>query len=138
LFAFGYGLSYTTFSITNLQLTPDSPAAGGFQVSFVVTNTGNVAGAEVAQVYLGFPAASGFSDGIGEPANRLVGWSKVQLQPGAQQHVTVTVDANSSCHPLSYWSTTASSWVVAPGQYTVYVGNSSDNVSSAGTFQVGP
>ena len=138
LFAFGYGLSYTTFSITNLQVTPDSAAASGFQVSFDLTNTGNVAGAEVAQVYLGFPAASGFSDGIGEPANRLVGWSKVLLQPGAQQNVTLNVDANSSSHPLSYWSTTANAWVVAPGVYTVYVGNSSDNVSSAGTFQVGP
>jgi len=48
------------------------------------------------------------------------------------------VDANSSSHPLSYWSTNPSGWVVAPGEYTVYVGNSSDNVSSAGTFQVGP
>lgn len=138
LFAFGYGLSYTTFSISNLQLTPNSPVASGFQVSFDLTNTGSVAGAEVAQVYLGFPSAIGFSDGIGEPANRLVGWSKVLLQPGAQQHVTVNVDANSSSHPLSYWSTTTNSWVVAPGVYTVYVGNSSDNVSPAGTFQVGP
>src|SRR5271157_3876921 len=132
LFAFGYGLSYTTFSIANLQLAPNSPAAGGFQVSFDLTNAGSLAGAEVAQVYLGFP------DGIGEPAKRLVGWNKVLLQPGAQQHVTVKVDANSSSHPLSYWSTSANGWVVAQGEYTVYVGNSSDNVSAAGTFQVGP
>src|SRR5208283_1114380 len=138
LFAFGYGLSYTTFSISNQQLVPNSPPASGFQVSFDLKNTGTLAGAEVAQVYLGFPSAIGFSDGIGEPANRLVGWSKVLLQPGAQQNVTVNVDANSSSHPLSYWSTTTNSWVVAPGQYTVYVGNSSDHVSPAGTFQVGP
>ncbi|MGA3178269.1 MAG: glycoside hydrolase family 3 C-terminal domain-containing protein [Candidatus Acidiferrum sp.] len=130
LFAFGHGLSYTTFSISNLQLAPNAAAASGFQVSFDLTNTGTLAGAEVAQVYLGFP------DGIGEPAKRLVGWSKVLLQPGAQQHVTVEVDANSSSHPLSYWS--ANGWAVAPGEYTVYVGNSSDNVSSAGAFQVGP
>ncbi|HKI11345.1 MAG TPA: glycoside hydrolase family 3 C-terminal domain-containing protein [Candidatus Acidoferrum sp.] len=132
LFAFGYGLSYTTFSISNLQLAPNSPAASGFQVSFDLKNTGTLAGAEVAQVYLGFP------DGIGEPAKRLVGWNKILLQPGAQQNVTVKVDANSSSHPLSYWSTGANGWAVAPGEYTVYVGNSSDNVSSAGTFQVGP
>jgi len=138
LFAFGYGLSYTTFSISNLQLAPNSSPNTGFQVSFDVKNTGNVAGAEVAQVYLGFPDKTGFSDGIGEPAKRLVGWSKVLLQPGAQQHVTVTVDANSSSHPLSYWSTNPNGWVVAPGEYTVYLGNSSDNVSPAGTFQVGP
>ena len=132
LFAFGYGLSYTTFSISNLQLAPNTTAASGFQVSFDLKNTGSLAGAEVAQVYLGLP------DGIGEPAKRLVGWNKVLLQPGAQQNVTVKVDANSSSHPLSYWSTSANGWVVAPGDYTVYVGNSSDNVSSAGTFQVGP
>ncbi len=131
LFAFGYGLSYTTFSISNLQLAPNAPAASGFQVSFDLKNTGTFAGAEVAQIYLGFPA------GIGEPAKRLVGWSKVLLQPGAQQHVTVKVDASSSSHPLSYWSTSANGWAVAPGEYTVYVGNASDNVSSAGTFQVG-
>jgi beta-glucosidase len=131
LFAFGYGLSYTTFSISNLQLTPDSPASGGFQVSFNLQNTGPLAGAEVAQVYLGVPASTG------EAPQRLVGWSKVLLQPGAQQTVTVTVDANSPSHPLSYWDVNANGWVTAPGTYTVYVGNSSDNVASAGTFTVG-
>ena len=132
LFAFGYGLSYTTFSISNLQLTPDSPTTNGFQVSFDLKNTGTSAGAEVAQVYLSLPASTG------EPPKRLVGWSKVLLQSGAQQHVTVTVNANSSSHPLSYWSVSSNSWATAPGTYTVYVGNSSDTVTSAGTFTVGP
>ncbi|MGO9864258.1 MAG: beta-glucosidase family protein [Terriglobales bacterium] len=131
LFAFGFGLSYTTFSISNLQLTPESPASNGFQVSFNLQNTGTLAGAEVAQVYLGLPASTG------EPPQRLVGWSKVLLQPNAQQTVTVTVDANSSSHPLSYWDVTSNGWVTAPGTYTVCVGNSSDNVTSAGTFTVG-
>jgi beta-glucosidase len=130
LFAFGYGLSYTTFSMTNLQLTPDASPASGFQVSVNLANTGTAAGAEVVQVYLGLPP------GIGEPPMRLVGWSKVLLQPGAQQAVTITVDASSSSHPLSYWSTGSGAWVVAPGVYTVYVGNSSDNVKAAGTFTV--
>ena len=131
LFAFGYGLSYTTFSITNSKLTPDSSPASGFQVSFDVANTGKLAGAEAAQVYLGLPP------GLGEPPMRLVGWSKVLLQPGTQQTVTVTVDAAGSSHPMSYWNTSANAWVVPPGTYNVYVGNSSDNVQSAGTFQVG-
>jgi beta-glucosidase len=68
---------------------------------------------------------------------RLVGWSKVLIQPGTQQTVTVTVDATGSSHPMSYWNTSANAWVVPPGTYNVYVGNSSDNVQSAGTFQVG-
>jgi beta-glucosidase len=130
LFAFGFGLSYTTFSMTNLQLTPDASPASGFQVSMNLANTGTAAGAEVVQVYLGLPA------GIGEPPMRLVGWSKVLLQPGVQQPVTITVDAGSSSHPLSYWNTGTGAWVVAPGVYTVYVGNSSDNVKPAGTFTV--
>lgn len=130
LFAFGFGLSYTTFSITNPHLVPDSSPADGFQVSLNLTNTGNVAGAEVVQVYLGFPS------GAGEPPMRLVGWSKIQLQPGAQQLVTIAVNAGSASQPLSHWDMSSSSWVVAPGIYTVYVGNSSDNVKSVGTFQV--
>jgi beta-glucosidase len=59
------------------------------------------------------------------------------LQAGAQQTVTVNVDANSPSHPLSYWDVTSNGWLTAPGTYTVYVGNSSDNVASAGTFTVG-
>jgi beta-glucosidase len=131
LFAFGYGLSYTTFSISNLQLTPQSTPANGFQVSFTLKNTGTVAGAEVAQVYLGLPS------GFGEPPLRLVGWSKVLLPLGAQQVVTVNVDASSSSHPLSYWDTNSSTWAVAHGDYTVFVGDSSDNLKSAGSFHIG-
>src|SRR5208337_511231 len=133
LFAFGYGLSYTTFSISNLQLTPDSPASNGFQVSFDLMNTGTRAGAEVAQVYLGLPASTG------EPPKRLVGWQKVSLQPGAQQQVTIEVDANDSSHPLSYWDTSSSRWQTAAGDYAVYLGNSSSmpSLSLVGTFHVG-
>jgi beta-glucosidase len=132
LFPFGFGLSYTTFSISNLQLTPNASPRSGFQVSFYVQNTGTLAGAEVAQVYLGLPASTG------EPPKRLVGWKKVHLQPGEQQNVTVTIDASDSSHPLSYWSTTSNGWATADGDYTVYVGNSSASVTSAGTFHVGP
>jgi len=131
LFPFGFGLSYTTFSITKLQLTANSNPATGFQVSFDLKNTGSVAGAEVGQIYLGLPASTG-------EQKRLVGWSKVQLASGAQQHVSITVDANDSSHPLSYWDTATNGWKIANGDYTVYVGNSSDNVSPAGTFHVGP
>jgi beta-glucosidase len=130
LFPFGFGLSYTTFAISNLQVTPGSPASSGFQVSFNLTNTGNRAGAEVAQVYLGLPATTR------EPPRRLVGYAKVPLQPGATQHVTVSVDATSSAHPLSYWDTAAGDWNTADGDYIVYVGNSSRDVAVAGRFRV--
>src|ERR1019366_3598757 len=91
LFPFGFGLSYTTFSFSNPAIV-NNPTSGNpnFQVTFKLTNTGAVAGAEVAQVYLAFPAATG------EPPKRLVGWQKVFLQPGAAQQVTIEVDANRS------------------------------------------
>jgi beta-glucosidase len=134
LFPFGFGLSYTTFSISNLLLTPNSTPASGFQVSFDLMNKGTRAGAEVAQVYLGLPSSTG------EAPKRLVGWSKVLLQPGAHEQVTVTVDANGSSHPLSYWDTTVNAWMTANGNYIVYVGNSSaaSDLTEAGTFHIGP
>jgi beta-glucosidase len=136
LFPFGYGLSYTTFSITNAALVNNlaSTSNPNFQVDFTLANNGKVAGAEVAQVYLGLPASTN------EPPKRLVGWQKVLLQPGASQAVTIEVDQNDSSHPMSYWDTGTSSWTVAPGTYTVYLGNSESaaSLSTVGTITVGP
>lgn len=134
LFPFGFGLSYTTFSASNVLLTPNASPASGFQVSFDLKNTGTRAGAEVEQVYLALPAA------IGEPPKRLVGWNKTLLQPGEQQHLTVAVDATDSSHPLSYWDPATNAWVTANGDYTVYFGNSSasTDLTVAGTFHLGP
>lgn len=130
LFPFGFGLSYTTFAITNPQLTANLSANSlGFQVSFSLQNTGARAGSEVAQVYLGLPASTG------EP-KRLVGWQKVTLSAGQQQSVTVNVLASDSSHPLSYWDVNAHAWLAAPGTYTVYLGNSSRNLTTVGTFQL--
>lgn len=132
-FPFGFGLSYTTFSFANAQLTTNlSSSNPNFQVSFSLTNTGSAAGAEVAQVYLGLPAATV------EPPKRLVGWQKVLLEPGQAQSVTIEVDENDSSHPLSYWDVNSNSWQVANGDYLVYLGNSSRNVTQVGTFHVGP
>jgi beta-glucosidase len=133
LFPFGFGLSYTTFSFSNEQLATNlSSANPNFQVSFSLTNTGSVAGAEVAQVYLGLPAT------IGEPPKRLVGWQKVLLQSGQTQNASIEVDENDSSHPLSYWDVNSNSWQVANGDYSVCLGNSSRNVTLVGTFHVGP
>jgi len=135
LFPFGFGLSYTTFAFSNAAVVNNLASASNpnFQVTFNLANKGAVAGAEVAQVYLGFPASTG------EPPKRLVGWQKVLLQPGASQQVTIKVDENDSSHPLSYWDVNSNAWLVAPGTYTVYLGNSSsaDSLIAAGTFQIG-
>jgi beta-glucosidase len=132
LFPFGFGLSYTTFSFTNASVVSNlTSAKPNFQLNVDITNAGAVAGAEVVQVYLGLPAS------MGEPPKRLVGWRKVNLQPGAKQSVTVEVDQSDSSHPMSYWDTNSSNWQTAPGDYPVYVGNSSANLTQAGTVHVG-
>ena len=135
LFPFGFGLSYATFSFSSVKLT-DNLGSGNpnFKVSFELANTGGVAGAEVAQVYLELPASTG------EPPKRLVGWQKVFLQPGQQQQVTVEVDENDSSHPLSWWNPSSNGWQTAPGDYSVYLGNSSSKASLtlAGTLDIGP
>jgi beta-glucosidase len=130
LFPFGYGLSYTTFSITNARLTAVTSGNNpGFQASFDLKNTGTSAGAEVAQLYLGLPAST-------REAKRLVGWQKLSLIPGQQQSVTIQVAASDSSHPLSYWDVNAHAWLVASGTYTVYLGNSFGNLTPVGTFQM--
>jgi len=135
-FPFGFGLSYTTFQFSNVALVNNLTASNpNIQVTFNLTNTGAVTGAEVAQVYLALPASTN------EPPKRLVGWQKVSLTPGQQQSVTVEVDENDSSHPLSYWDTTSGSWLTAPGTYTVYLGNCSAQTTqtilqTVGTFQI--
>ena len=75
LFPFGFGLSYTTYEYSDLKVNPGKETT----VTFTVKNTGSRAGAEIAQVYAALPAEAG------EPPKRLVGWSKVQLNPGRKQ-----------------------------------------------------
>ncbi len=132
LFPFGYGLSYTSFTLTNTQLALGPGVNGSFTVSVDVNNTGTVAGAEVVQVYLRLPVSTG------EPPKRLVVWQKVTVQPGQKQNVTVQVDATSSAHPLSYWDNTAGGWQIANGDYEVYIGNSSRDVTPMGLIHLGP
>jgi beta-glucosidase len=134
LFPFGFGLTYTTFSITNAALANNlsSTTNPNIQVSFTLANTGAVAGSEVAQVYLGLPAS------LNEPPRRLVKWQKVPLQSGASQSVTIEVDENDSSHPLSYWDIGNNTWALGAGTYTVYLGDSDNaaTLQTVGTFTV--
>lgn len=131
LFPFGYGLSYTSFSFSHIQTTPSTAnGSADIRVSFDVKNTGSRAGAEVAQVYLGLPASTD------EPPKRLVGWAKVQLAPGQTQRVTVTLDPQSESHPLSFWNVHTDAWDIASGDYTVYAGDSSQDIRLTDTLHI--
>jgi len=114
LFPFGYGLSYTTYSYSNLRVT----AGKNPKVAFTVTNTGNRAGAEVAEVYASLPEAAS------EPPKRLVGWSKVQLNAGESKEVTIDVDPKY----LSIYNVDQHGWQLIPGEYGFMVGGSSQNL----------
>ncbi|MCZ4123691.1 glycoside hydrolase family 3 C-terminal domain-containing protein [Streptomyces sp. H39-S7] len=126
LFPFGFGLSYTTFSFSGLQVgTPD--ASGATTVSATVTNTGDRAGAEIAQLYVGAPASTG------EPVRQLRGFQRVELQPGESGRVAFTVTA----HDLAHWSDTTDGWTTTPGAYRILVGASSRDLPLTGTLTVG-
>ncbi|MFL5696750.1 MAG: glycoside hydrolase family 3 C-terminal domain-containing protein [Ktedonobacteraceae bacterium] len=131
LFPFGYGLSYTSFAYSQLQVEPEMNDGTRFvQVNFTITNSGPRAGAEIAQVYLGLPASTG------EPPRRLVGWAKVELEPGETREVGVTLDPNATSRPLSYWNVNTSGWEIASGDYQVYVGASSRDIRLIGSLRV--
>ncbi|MGW5666547.1 beta-glucosidase [Micromonospora sp. NPDC003776] len=122
-FPFGFGLSYTDFEMSKLVVTPQTTdGTKPIQVQFFVENTGHVAGAEVAQVYLRLPS------GAAEPAKRLVAFEKVQLNPGEKKRVQLTIDPAASNHPLSVWDTPNDAWTTVDGTYQIYVGNSSANL----------
>ncbi|MBS0304443.1 MAG: glycoside hydrolase family 3 C-terminal domain-containing protein [Proteobacteria bacterium] len=125
-FPFGHGLSYTRFSVGGASLAVNG---GKYDVKVTVTNTGSRSGAEVVQVYVTLPPGAD-SIGAKQPPRRLVGFKKVDLAAGAAQDVTITIDPAASSHPLSAWSTTYNQWITPKGNYTLWVGNSSRNVSA--------
>jgi beta-glucosidase len=132
-FPFGHGLSYTTFSMANLSVTPKlSDGTQPISIQFFLENTGTRAGAEVAQLYLGLPPQ------IGEPPKRLVAFEKVWLNPGERTKVQLTIDPAATNHPLSYWDTNTNNWSIATGFYPIYVGSSSADIALLGTILVRP
>jgi beta-glucosidase len=121
LFAFGFGLSYTTYAYSGLTVDPAAKT-----VRFTVKNTGKQAGTEIAEVYARPPKGSE------ESFKRLGGWSRVSLAPGESQAVTVAIDPR----VLQTFDEATESWSPPPGNYDILVGPSSDNTPLTGNLQV--
>jgi beta-glucosidase len=145
-YEFGYGLSYTTFNYsTQVTVSPNTTALsnayatgalaiGGREdlwdvvatVSSSISNTGDIAGAEVAQLYVKFP------DVAGEPVRQLRGFEKVTVQPGESQDITFELKRRD----LSVWDVAAQSWKIESGDYVFYVGASSRDLKAQATLTV--
>jgi beta-glucosidase len=113
LFPFGYGLSYTSYRYSGLKVAEGNDPS----VTFTVTNSGDRAGAEIAEVYAALPAAAQ------EPPKQLAGWARVALKPGESREVTVAVDPKY----LSIYNE-QKGWTLVPGRYTFLVGGSSQDL----------
>jgi beta-glucosidase len=122
LFPFGFGLSYTTFAYSGIRLTPTVEAGGVVEVEFTVTNTGDRAGAEIAQVYAGFVAPRV------KRARQLVAFTKVRLEAGESREVVLRVNADD----LSFWDTRSARSVLDDGEVSFQVGGSSRAIALEG------
>jgi len=121
LFAFGFGLSYTSYAYSGLSV--DSSAK---TVRFTVKNTGKRAGTEIAEVYVRLPK------GADESFKRLAGWKRVMLAAGESQTVTVSIDER----VLQTFDEAKNCWSLASGEYGVFVGGASDNTPLSGGLQI--
>jgi beta-glucosidase len=126
-YEFGYGKSYTTFEYSNLTLS-DAEFDGQLTVTVDVTNTGDVAGKEVVQVYVGAPDGK-----LQKPESELAAFAKTRLlAPGATETVTFTIDAPT----IASYDEETSSWLIEAGDYSVKVGASSRDTRQTGSFTV--
>ena len=128
LFAFGHGLSYTTFKIGKAKvdkqrITPDETVT--FTVD--VTNTGSLAGAETIQLYI-----RDLKSSLPRPVKELKGFSKVYLAPGATKQVSITIDKSA----LSFYDDRVGEWVAEPGDFEALIGTASDKITSTVKFSL--
>jgi len=126
LFAFGYGLSYTTFEYGNLSVKPQrGNLIEPVSVSFDVKNTGHREAAEVAELYVGDSHAS-----VPRPVKELKAFAKLNLKPGETRRVTLALKSRA----FSFYDVTKKDWNAEPGDFTILVGGSSDKIQLHGKF----
>ncbi len=124
-YPFGYGLSYTTFEYSDLQIvSSDSMSA---EVSFNITNTGDMAGKEICQVYVAPMESS-----VVRPLKELKGFVKLSLEPGETRRVKIYLDNRA----FSYYNTNINDWHAESGRYGILVGASSQDIRLSGEVQI--
>ncbi|KDQ59964.1 glycoside hydrolase family 3 protein [Jaapia argillacea MUCL 33604] len=131
-FSFGHGLSYTTFSYTDLKFSKPTlfPSDITLTASVTVTNTGSLPGSEIVQLYISYPPTSDLT----HPPLMLKAFAKVKdLGPGESRVAQVKLDK----YAVSYWEERIERWVVERGWYSVRVGRSSEEMVLEGGFEVG-
>jgi beta-glucosidase len=123
LFPFGHGLSYTTFHYSHARVGSPRTRDGArtWPISVRVTNTGKTRGAEVAQLYAGFPTGSG------EPPKQLKGFTRIDLRPGHSARVTFQLTARD----LSTWNSARNRWMTHQGRYPIMIGSSSRDIRAS-------
>jgi beta-glucosidase len=146
-YEFGFGLSYTTFKIFDIQSSPlqdsinsmpeDLPVQPGgnpalweplYNITVSVSNTGDVAGAAVPQLYVGLPSSAP----VGTPIRQLRGFEKMYLEEGESQTVSFQLQRRD----LSYWDIISQQWVIPDGEFTIWVGLSSRDLKVQDSFTV--
>jgi beta-glucosidase len=130
LYAFGYGLSYTTFKYSNLRLSAETLHRDNtLGVKINVRNAGKRDGAEVVQLYI-----ANLNSKVERPLEELKGFERVHLAAGETKAVTLPLQAAS----LRYWDTGAGHWVLEPDQVEIRIGASSDDIRARQTIHVLP
>ena len=135
LFPFGFGLSYTTFKYKRLSVSPQTVSLSPhsdqlIRVGFDVANTGRRAGAEVAELYVGFPQTRA----VPEPPKQLKGFTKLELKPGETGQARLELNARD----FSYWDTKHHQWAILPGVYKIMVGSSSRDILLRARVKIEP
>ncbi len=119
-FPFGFGLSYTSFEYSDIKLKKKNLTKGeGAKVTFTIKNTGDVAGSEIAQVYVAKPESKIF-----RAPKELKGFVKIHLDPGEEKKVSVELDDRA----FTFWNTATEDWCVESGEYKILVGASSRDI----------